>query len=323
MLRGQNYVEDCDKYSWTEWLKKQNIPERVNDEVFIAMSKALNFIGPDEISSTVLLTALNRFLQEKNGSKMAFLDGAPPERLCQPIVDHIRASGGDVFLNSPLKKINLKEDGCVENFLIGSAKESHGKEIEADAYVSAMPVDIFKTILPNEWASKDIFRKLEGLKGVPVINIHLWFDRKLTNIDHLLFSRSPLLSVYADMSITCKEYEDPNRSMLELVFAPAKDWISRKDEEIIDATMKELAKLFPIHFSGENQAKLRKYKVIKTPQSVYKAVPGCQDLRPDQKTPISNFFLTGDYTMQKYLASMEGAVLSGKLCAEKIQSQLT
>ena len=323
MLRGQNYVEDCDKYSWTEWLKKQNIPERVNDEVFIAMSKALNFIGPDEISSTVLLTALNRFLQEKNGSKMAFLDGAPPERLCQPIVDHIRASGGDVFLNSPLKKINLKEDGCVENFLIGSAKESHGKEIEADTYVSAMPVDIFKTILPNEWASKDIFRKLEGLKGVPVINIHLWFDRKLTNIDHLLFSRSPLLSVYADMSITCKEYEDPNRSMLELVFAPAKDWISRKDEEIIDATMKELAKLFPIHFSGENQAKLRKYKVIKTPQSVYKAVPGCQDLRPDQKTPISNFFLTGDYTMQKYLASMEGAVLSGKLCAEKIQSQLT
>ena len=323
MLRGQNYVEDCDKYSWTEWLKKQNIPERVNDEVFIAMSKALNFIGPDEISSTVLLTALNRFLQEKNGSKMAFLDGAPPERLCQPIVDHIRASGGDVFLNSPLKKINLKEDGCVENFLIGSAKESHGKEIEADAYVSAMPVDIFKTILPNEWASKDIFRKLEGLKGVPVINIHLWFDRKLTNIDHLLFSRSPLLSVYADMSITCKEYEDPNRSMLELVFAPAKDWISRKDEEIIDATMKELAKLFPIHFSGEDQAKLRKYKVIKTPQSVYKAVPGCQDLRPDQKTPISNFFLTGDYTMQKYLASMEGAVLSGKLCAEKIQSHLT
>ena len=320
MLRGQNYVEDCDKYSWTEWLKKQNIPERVNDEVFIAMSKALNFIGPDEISSTVLLTALNRFLQEKNGSKMAFLDGAPPERLCQPIVDHIRAAGGDVFLNSPLRKINLKNDGCVENFLIGSAKESNGREIEADAYVSAMPVDIFKTILPSEWASKDIFRKLEGLKGVPVINIHLWFDRKLTNIDHLLFSRSPLLSVYADMSITCKEYEDPNRSMLELVFAPAKDWISRKDEEIIDATMKELTKLFPMHFSGENQAKLRKYKVIKTPQSVYKAVPGCQDLRPDQKTPIKNFFLTGDYTMQRYLASMEGAVLSGKLCAEKIQT---
>ena len=77
------------------------------------------------------------------------------------------------------------------------------------------------------------FRKLEGLKGVPVINIHLWFDRKLTDIDHLLFSRSSLLSVYADMSNTCKEYEHPTRSMLELVFAPAQEWIGRSEEDII------------------------------------------------------------------------------------------
>jgi len=161
---------------------------------------------------------------------------------------------------------------------------------------------------------------LEGLKGVPVINIHIWFDRKLTDIDHLLFSRSPLLSVYADMSIACKEYEDPDKSMLELVFAPAKDWISKSDEDIIDATMNELKKLFPQHFNGENQANIRKYKVVKTPLSVYKSVPGCQELRPDQKTPIHNFFLTGDYTMQRYLASMEGAVLSGKLCADKINN---
>ena len=34
------------------------------------------------------------------------------------------------------------------------------------------------------------------------------FDRKLTAVDHLCFSRSPLLSVYADMSTTCKEYSD-------------------------------------------------------------------------------------------------------------------
>ena len=316
MARGQSYVEECDNYSWTEWLKKQNIPERVNDEVFIAMSKALNFIGPDEISSTVLLTALNRFLQEKNGSKMAFLDGAPPERLCQPIVDHIKNLGGEVILNSPLKKINLNEDGSVSNFEIGQGSDI--KEIEADAFVSAMPVDVFKTMIPKEWQSMPIFKNLNGLVGVPVINIHLWFDRKLTDIDHLLFSRSPLLSVYADMSITCKEYEDPNRSMLELVFAPAEEWITRKDEEIIEATIGELKKLFPKHFEGEEQAKIRKYKVIKTPQSVYKAVPGCQAIRPSQSTPIKNFFLTGDYTMQRYLASMEGAVLSGKLCAEAI-----
>lgn len=41
-------------------------------------------------------------------------------------------------------------------------------------------------------------------------------------MDHLLFSRSPLLSVYADMSTTCRGYHDDTKSMLELVFAPAK-----------------------------------------------------------------------------------------------------
>jgi len=55
-----------------------------------------------------------------------------------------------------------------------------------------------------------------------VINVHLWFDRKLTQIDHLLFSRSPLLSVYADMSNTCRSYANPDRSMLELVLSGAR-----------------------------------------------------------------------------------------------------
>ena len=41
----------------------QGVPERVTDEVFIAMSKALNFINPDELSMQCILIALNRFLQ--------------------------------------------------------------------------------------------------------------------------------------------------------------------------------------------------------------------------------------------------------------------
>ena len=315
MVRGQPYVEACDQYSWTQWLRLHNIPERVNDEVFIAMSKALNFINPDEISATVVLTALNRFLQEKHGSRMAFLDGAPPERLCQPLVDHVCAHGGTVELNTPLRTIDLTPDGQVASFGMGGRDRP---PVVADAYVSALPVDVLKLLLPAPWRQLPLFASLAGLQGVPVINVHLWFDRKLTDIDHLLFSRSPLLSVYADMSVTCKGYEDPERSMLELVFAPAKDWISRPDQDIVQVTMEELKILFPKHFRGDNPAQLRKYRVVKTPLSVYKTTPGCQKLRPSQATPIPNFFLAGDYTRQRYMASMEGAVLSGKLCAQAI-----
>ena len=316
IIRGQKYVEAMDKLSWTGWLKQQRIPERVNDEVFIAMAKALNFIGPDEISSTVILTALNRFLQEKNGSKMAFLDGSPTERLCQPLVDYITERGGEVHLNAPLKEIELNADSTVGGFKMRGLNGAPDWNVHADAYVSAMPVDPFKTIIPEPWRGLDYFQLLDGLEGVPVINVHLWFDRKLTDIDHLLFSRSDLLSVYADMSNTCKEYANPDKSMLELVLAPAKDWVAKSEAEIVDATMAELAKLFPQYLPSP--AKLLKSKVVKTPRSVYTATPGRQAHRPSQRTPIQNFYLTGDYTMQRYLASMEGAVLSGKLTAQVI-----
>lgn len=64
-----------------------------------------------------------------------------------------------------------------------------------------------------------------------------------------------------------QEYFDPNRSMLELVFAPAEEWIARSDDEIIEATMKELSKLFPDEIAADqSKAKILKYHVVKTPR---------------------------------------------------------
>ncbi len=318
IVRGQQYVEDMDKYDLLAWLEQQGIDERVNSDIFIAASKALTFINPEDVSATIPLTAINRFLKERYGSKVAFLDGSPTERLCQPMVDYITERGGEVRLNAPLKKIMTDENGAINGFLLRGLNGAEDEVLEADAYVSAMSVDALKLMLPDEWRQKTFFQEMSKLEGVEVINLHLWFDRKITEIDHLLFSRSPLLSVYADMSNTCKEYADPDKSMLELVLAPAKDWIGRSDEDIIEATMSELRKLFPQHFDGDNQATLLKSKVVKTPRSVYRAVAGTQSVKPTQRTPVDNFYLAGSYTKQEYLGSMEGAVLSGKLAANAI-----
>jgi len=318
IVRGQEYVEKMDRYSLLEWLRLQGIDERVNSDIFIAASKALTFINPEDVSATVPLTALNRFLQERYGSKIAFLDGSPTERLCQPIVDYVHDRGGAVHLKKPLKQIVLKEDQTVQGFLIKGLDGQPDELITADAYVSALPVDVMKVLMPGPWREIPLFQAMQNLEGVPVINLHLWFDRKLTDVDQLLFSRSDLLSVYADMSNTCREYANPDRSMLELVLAPARDWIDQPDEAIIQATMVELERLFPQYFGGDKPTRLLKYKVVKTPRSVYTAAPNRQVCRPTQKTPVANFFLAGSYTLQRYLGSMEGAVLSGKLAAQSI-----
>ncbi|CEL93581.1 unnamed protein product [Vitrella brassicaformis CCMP3155] len=322
ITKGQKYVEEMDRMSFSEWLKMQGAPPRIEKEIFIAMSKALAFVDPDQLSATVVLTALNRFLQEGDGSKMAFLDGAPPERLCQPIADYIERAGGKVLLDKPLEQVLLNEDNTVAGFQIRGVKGQQPEIITADRYASAMPVDILKKLLPSEWAAMPFFDNITPLEGTPVINIHLWLDRKVSDVNNLLFSRSKLLSVYADMSVCCNEYKDDQRSHLELIFAPAAEWIGRSDEEIIAATVKELEIIFPEYFgaNARDPAQVRKYKVVKTPRSVYMARPGMQAHRPDQKTPISNFYLCGDWTMQRYLGSQEGAILSGKQMAEAIEA---
>jgi 15-cis-phytoene desaturase len=317
IVRGDKYVESMDKYTLTEWLRLRGIDEKVDTEIFIAASKALKFIDPDKISATIPLRALNKFLRQRYGSRIGYLDGAPPERLCQPIVDYVTERGGEVQTSVPLKKIVLRLDGSVEKLIIRGIDGAADREIIADAYVSAMPVDVMKALMPEPWSTMPYFQQLNELEGVPVINVQIWFDRKLTDIDHTLFSRSPILSVYSDMSNSCKAYEDPNKSMLELVVAPAAEWIDRPDAEIVAATMAELAKLFPNHLP--EPARVLKTHVVKTPRSIYTATPGREQFRPTQATPIGNFFLTGSYTAQPFFGSMEGAVLSGKLTAQVIQ----
>ena len=108
------------------------------------------------------------------------------------------------------------------------------------------------------------------------------------------------------------------------------NWIAKSDEEIVDASLGELARLFPTEIARDaawpataaqgpsGQAKLVKHAVVRVPRSVYAATPGRNKYRPSQESPISNFLLAGCFTSQKYLGSMEGAVLAGKLAAEVV-----
>lgn len=97
--------------------------------------------------------------------------------------------------------------------------------------------------------------------------------------------------------------------------------------------MGELSRLFPIDIANDEKwpatgkqgpqgkAKLVKYAVVKVPRSVYAAIPGRNKYRPSQTTPIPHFTMAGDWTSQKFLGSMEGAVLGGKLAAEVVANR--
>merc|ERR1712194_702669 len=146
LIEGQPFIDAQDELSVTQFMRKYGMPERINREVFISMAKALDFIDPEKLSMTVVLTAMNRFLNEDNGLQMAFLDGNQPDRVCAPMKEYIETRGGKVFNDSPVKEIVTNEDGSVKHLLMRS-----GEKVVSDEYVSAMPVDIVKRMIPKKW----------------------------------------------------------------------------------------------------------------------------------------------------------------------------
>src|SRR5438105_8597458 len=102
--------------------------------------------------------------------------------------------------------------------------------------------------------------------------------------------------------------------MVKLVIAQAARWFKLCDDELTAELMSQFVERHP----HARQARLLKSTAVRIPQSVYRASPGSDRFRPDQATGIANFFLCGDYTRQEYLASMEGAVLSGKRVAAHV-----
>jgi zeta-carotene desaturase (EC 1.3.99.-) len=236
-----------------------------------------------------------------------------------PMREYIEAKGGKIFLSARLKEFKLNEDGT-----ICSVALSDGRWVEADAYISALPVHSLKKLLPKAWLKHDYFYNLFHFVGSPVANCQLWFDKKITDTNNLMFAHGTTFATFADVSITCPEDYQAGQgtatggSMLSLVLAPAHHLMELPNDVIVRRVLDELRMLFP----KVREANLLKATVVKIPESVYKAVPGVDKYRPDQVSPVENFFLCGDYTYQNYLASMEGAARSGKSVAEKLDAKM-
>lgn len=107
--------------------------------------------------------------KESDGSQTAFLDGNQPDRLCKPIVDHISSRGGKVLTGKPIRSIELNDDSDG----IKSLRLDGNERVVADYYVSAMPVDVLKRLIPAKWSQMPYFAQLDELEGIPVINLQV------------------------------------------------------------------------------------------------------------------------------------------------------
>ncbi len=306
----QRYVDQQDDETYASWHLRHGMGQRSLDEVMHTMCLALNFLPADKVSAKLPLTAMLHFAHEKQAPMMALVKGSPDVNIWRPLMAQIEARGGRVELGRKVVGIEYDE---AANRVTGFQMDD-GSLVTGDVYVSAMPVHSLRKVLPPAWRKFAYFDNLKHLKGAPVITMQLFFDRQIAGVDNLLFSAGTHLSVYADMAMVAPEYHRGGKSIMQFVVAPAEKLITLPDDELVQFVMQEFVRLHPV----AREARLLKHTIVRIPNSVYQALPGVDKYRPDQASPVSNFFLAGDYTRQHFMASIEGATISAMQCVERI-----
>ena len=189
-----------------------------------------------------------------------------------------------------------------------------------EASISAVPClkepDIFLS-------SANIPFGLDSLDKMPsagITAVHLWFDRAITDLPHAaLVGR---LSQWI-FNGTAQGYESAKKQQegvarnddfyYQVVISAAHRVVKQIKGELLQAVLDDLKAIFP----NASRAKFLHARVITMPKAVFSMQPGVDFLRPTQRTSVPNLFLAGDWTATGWPGTMEGAVRSGNLAAEK------
>jgi 15-cis-phytoene desaturase len=319
VLKKDKYPPTQDHITFAEWANAHGIKDRFLEKMYRPMALALKFIPPEEITAKIILDVTEVFFRIPDASLMGFLKGSPQEHLIGPLVEDVKSKGAILETGVAVKKI-MYDGQKVTGVELGD-----GEVLGADYVISALPIHNLNQVLPADMAQKHAeLSVLRHFKGVPVISVQIWYDKKITPIDNVLFNPDGIIPVYADLANTTPEYKmlrgEPfeGKTRFEFCVGPAKELMGKSDEEIIHQIHENICSCYPESSKG---AKILKSTVVRIPQSVYAPLPGYDAKRPSQQTPVPNFFLAGGFTQQPYYDSMGGAVFSANLASEALMNQ--
>ncbi len=324
-------IRELDAISFQEWFLSHGGSMHSIKRMWNPIAYALGFIDCEAISARCMLTIFMMFAARTEASKLNLLKGSPHRWLTKPILDYIQAKGGKLHLRHRVKEIHYED---TESPLVTgiTLKTPEGEvTIKADKYLAACDVPGIQKLIPKGWRRFDQFEAIYKLKAVPVATVQLRYNGWVTELkdqtsckntespcglDNLLYTADADFSCFADLALTSPEDYRKNGlgSLLQCVLTPGDPWITKSVEQIVTHTDKQVRELFP----SSRSLNLIWSNVVKLAQSLYEEAPGMEVFRPNQSTPINNFFLAGSYTRQDYIDSMEGATMSGHLAAAAI-----
>lgn len=291
-----------DKISVLAYAKKHGVTDRAIHNVLIPLTAGLFFLPPEKYSMFVLGSFLGVPKFDFAKMRIGAFSGGMTEVMCNPIAKAIEKNGGVVEVNAKVESL-LFDGDTVSGVIVGK------KKILAEHVVLATSLGpaqrIIKGSIKNKW-----FKTMLAMPTMPAVTIQFELSKPSMDVDHTTFGPGTSWASFSEQSRTTFTHA---KGRLSVILTPADTFLGMKSEKILQIVIEDGKKI-----GIDIEKSIKDFRVITEPEDFYALIPGTEKMRPVQKTPITGLTLAGDYTKQEYLATMEGAVLSGKLAAEHI-----
>jgi uncharacterized protein with NAD-binding domain and iron-sulfur cluster len=215
------------------------------------------------------------------------------------LLDTLDEQGVEVRFNAAVRRILIDDR-------VRGVELRDGSRIDADTVVAAVPWHRLTSLLPEAVVERHgEFAKLKELEASPITSVHLWTDRPLTKLPHVV-----LVDCVGQWLFPRGETA-PGEHYAQIVVSASRALRAMGHEEAGRRVIAEAQGLF-------GPFEVIRSRVVTEQAATFCVVPGVDAYRPGQESPIAGLYLAGDWTRTGWPATMEGAVRSGYLAAGAI-----
>ena len=185
-----------------------------------------------------------------------------------------------------------------------------GAELAADAVILAVPAPRAAQLAPSA-AGLDL-AGLSRLGSAPIVNVHLFYDRRVLKHPFAAAIDSPVQWVFdrtAAGGVSSGQY-------LAISLSAAAGWLNVPAARLAEIFVAELARLLP----AARGAAVRQVLVTREPHATFDQCAGQGAYRPGPATALGGLVLAGAWTRTGWPATMEGAVRSGLAAVESLRA---
>ena len=221
----------------------------------------------------------------------------------------LQARGATVRLGAAVERVLV--DGGPGHALARGVSLRGGEKIAADAVIAACPPAALVGLVDAEvreghpwWAG------VGKLQSSPIVSLHLWMDRRVTDESIIGCVGSPLHWIFHRNQLV--PVRDPHKSHLSLVVSAARELVDRPSDEIVQTLVAELQRLLP----GAAGARVLHARLIKERDATIAHTAGTEGFRPRCQSPVDGLFAAGDFVRTGLPATIESAVRAADDAAE-------